>query len=841
MNIRRIIGILISFVMIFGLFASFVQAALPQRTTVEYEKAVDAFIQNTVPAEHAMGVDYKGLTKSEINELKEIVESATEDCSSTRDKAFAIYCLIERTVDYSYNCGDNQHCTDRDCPVYDIENASGTSALMAYHIYKSGFGVCEDYANLSSVLMKMADIPTILIADMDGAHAFNAFYDGNRWVYFDSTWANQYNLEKHFDMSVEYMHSIGSHRLHSLQSLDKDGILYDVWFSEERYCYISGSLSGYETMVISPGLYGIKFVEDTPVMPTHPDVEKVIIEDGVTQIPDNLFKGCTNLTTIVFPDTLDRIGSYSFEKCTSLKDFTVPDSVTTLGTAIIEYSGVEYLKIGSSISNCPGTSFLNTEKLKKVEISEGVEEICYGMFMYCNEIEEIHLPSTLKKIENTAFYGMEPIEKIYYNGTREDWKKVAGGTLNPGISSKNIVFLKEPEVPDKEEIEPDNKDDEKENTENKPQEEKPKPQKDKELTEKNYHLREVEMPKPNSSSQGQTKKGKLSNIKKKNTYKNQFSDVKNGHWYAEYIQTAFETGIINGKPDGTFAPNDEVSSAEVIKMAVLINYYYNGLGDEKSKFTPSNGEKWYDPYMAYASDVFFGGRTIVGNPQLPATRYFTALIFASCLPDAEYPQTVDVTSIPDVPAYDDYYPYVMQLYRAGILSGNDDKGTFAPDSNLTRSEAVAIVTRVIDSAKRKGYKEHVSSDVKGNVYTESDWIKITKVEYLDSDTKYAHTITETQCYNIGDKDVYHGMEYMAITGKISLKNNIPDGATVLQGSYVKMPNGLKYAGHNSDINLRNGTFEFSLVKLIPSGKYVYTNVLSVNGELCRVNIHFTVK
>lgn len=861
MDTKRIIGIIVSFVMLFGVFSTPIQAGLPQRTTVEYEKNVDGFIQTNVDPGHAMGIDYKGVTKSEINEFEEIVDFLTKDCSTARDKAFAIYNWIETTIDYNYGCEGYLHCAQRDCPINDIENSSGTSVLMAYHVYKSGLGVCEDYANLASVLMKMADIPTILIADMDGNHAFNAFYDGNRWVYFDSTWANQYNPEKHFDMTVEFMHSIGSHRLHSLQALDKDGVLYDVWFSEERYCYISGSISGYETLIVSPGLYGIKFVEDTPASPIHPDVEKLIIEEGVTEIPDNFFKGCVNLSNITFPDTLDRIGSYAFEKCTSLKEFTVPDSVTTLGTAIIEYSGVEYLKIGSSVSNCPGTSFINTEKLKKVVISEGVKEICYGMFMYCDAIEEIHIPSTLKKIRSTAFYGMDPIEKIYYNGTKEDWRKVEGDILNPGIPTRNIIFLKEPEIPEEEENAPDNKEDAEENTEEKPQE-SVKPSEN-EPDDKPVTPAVKPQPKPEEEKGDEGKKeqkenekelGKtLKNLKKRFNYKGNFKDVKNTAWYADYVKTAYEMGIINGSSDTSFSPDSTLTIYAVVKMASVINYYYNG-GKDENYFAAKKGQKWYEPYVDYAKDTFLGDYRI-GDGNMPAERMFVAYVFYNCLPSSEYPSIRYVENIPDVNKSSKYYKSISALYEAGVLTGNDSKGTFTPRSHIKRSETAAIMARVIDSSlrSREDLGKKPESAITGAVwyvpetteadrslYDESDWIKITKIEYEEPMGDYTHEITSLKCYDRKENKSIRG-DYVAIRCEIEIEPEIPANARVYAGGVVILEDGTRSYDYIYTIKVRDGYFELNLPADMKKGDYEYDNSISIDNGATNAKIYFTVK
>ncbi len=52
------------------------------------------------------------------------------------------------------------------------------------------------------------------------------------------------------------------------------------------------------------------------------------------------------------------------------------------------------------------------------------------------------------------------------------------------------------------------------------------------------------------------------------TYQNIFTDVDGGHWAAGQIQAAYEGGIVNGMGDGTFAPDAQVTYAQVIVMLV---------------------------------------------------------------------------------------------------------------------------------------------------------------------------------------------------------------------------------------------------------------------------------
>ena len=152
---KRIIGMALVLVMALSTSAPFAWA-LPQRTTLEYEKEVYEFIHDNVLPEHAMGLDYRNISKADAKELQDIVDSVTEGCTTVRDKAYEIYLCISQNVEYNYEELETAavtHCKERDCPILDISNTSGVSVAMAHHVYKYGFGICEDYANLSSVMM----------------------------------------------------------------------------------------------------------------------------------------------------------------------------------------------------------------------------------------------------------------------------------------------------------------------------------------------------------------------------------------------------------------------------------------------------------------------------------------------------------------------------------------------------------------------------------------------------------------------------------------------------------------------------------------------------------------
>lgn len=61
-----------------------------------------------------------------------------------------------------------------------------------------------------------------------------------------------------------------------------------------------------------------------------------------------------------------------------------------------------------------------------------------------------------------------------------------------------------------------------------------------------------------------------------NTYNNNFSDVSDSNWFSENVKTAYELGFMNGKSEGKFDPNGNVTVVEGITMATRLHAIYNG-------------------------------------------------------------------------------------------------------------------------------------------------------------------------------------------------------------------------------------------------------------------------
>ncbi len=169
-----------------------------------------------------------------------------------------------------------------------------------------------------------------------------------------------------------------------------------------------------------------------------------------------------------------------------------------------------------------------------------------------------------------------------------------------------------------------------------------------------------------------------------------FTDVNNGQWFTDNVKTAYELGLIKGVDTKLFGTESNMTLAEAITVACRLHSIYN---TGKENFVQTG--IWYTVYVDYAKE---NGIISSDYPDYnkPATRAQFAEIFCAALPGTAFKKinTVEDNAIPDVRTDDPYGRAVYLLYRAGVLTGNDEKGTFTPSASIRRCEVAAIISRV---------------------------------------------------------------------------------------------------------------------------------------------------
>jgi len=174
-----------------------------------------------------------------------------------------------------------------------------------------------------------------------------------------------------------------------------------------------------------------------------------------------------------------------------------------------------------------------------------------------------------------------------------------------------------------------------------------------------------------------------------------FTDVKEADWFYSDVAGAYQTGLVNGKTETEYKPNDNMTYAEAIKLAACMHQYV-----EDGEVSLKNGDPWYQTYVNYAKDNGIISKDYNYNDNASRSGYME--IFANCmeLPEINY---IEEGSIPDVKSTAAFAPAVYKLYRAGILTGVDADHNCNPYDNIKRSEVAAILTRMMDEDARKEF------------------------------------------------------------------------------------------------------------------------------------------
>ena len=133
----------------------------------------------------------------------------------------------------------------------------------------------------------------------------------------------------------------------------------------------------------------------------------------VTSISREAFRDCTNLKSIVFPNSVTTIGECAFEECSGLTSVTIPDSVTTIGElAFYKCSNLIGVTIPDSVPTIERCTFTGCSSLTNVTIGDSVTKIGKEAFFGCANLKNIIIPDSVISIGYLAFDGCDSLTSV---------------------------------------------------------------------------------------------------------------------------------------------------------------------------------------------------------------------------------------------------------------------------------------------------------------------------------------------------------------------------------------------------------------------------------------------
>ena len=209
------------------------------------------------------------------------------------------------------------------------------------------------------------------------------------------------------------------------------------------------TLSG-DTLTItgSGAMYNYPEDEMAPWYAYRREISRVLLPEGLTNIGDLAFYGCSALEFVSMPDSVTEVGWYAFSGCTSMTMLDLSSSLKTIRDgAFKECTALPAVRLPKSLTDIGYQAFYRCESLTDITIPASVKSLghsafsfCYnliraeiqapitsltvGSFYGCSRLTTVILPATLKNVEEYAFYDCDGLINVVYPGSAGDREEI---------------------------------------------------------------------------------------------------------------------------------------------------------------------------------------------------------------------------------------------------------------------------------------------------------------------------------------------------------------------------------------------------------------------------------
>ena len=181
------------------------------------------------------------------------------------------------------------------------------------------------------------------------------------------------------------------------------------------------------------------------------------------------------------------------------------------------------------------------------------------------------------------------------------------------------------------------------------------------------------------------------------TYDTNFSDLGDAAWAESSVKYLASKGIISGKGDGRFYPNDTVTREEFVKIIVEAFKIYSNTATVE--FEDVDSGRWSYGYIAsaYRAGIIAGNSDTTFNPAGEMTRQDMAVIMYRVANLVGLGlNSADVTFADGADIADYAKEAVGALCSAGIINGTGDN-CFSPLETVTRAQAAKIAYELMNA------------------------------------------------------------------------------------------------------------------------------------------------
>lgn len=145
------------------------------------------------------------------------------------------------------------------------------------------------------------------------------------------------------------------------------------------------------------------------------ELTSVTIPSNLKYLDTGAFSRCSKLTSIALPNTLISIGGGAFADCMGFKEFTIPEGVLTIGDSAFISCQFTSVSIPDSVTYIGQCAFHSCSKLKSLTIPKGVHTIDRAAFTDCTALKSLTFKGC-RVIGLSAFSGCTSLKKLTISG-----------------------------------------------------------------------------------------------------------------------------------------------------------------------------------------------------------------------------------------------------------------------------------------------------------------------------------------------------------------------------------------------------------------------------------------
>lgn len=164
-------------------------------------------------------------------------------------------------------------------------------------------------------------------------------------------------------------------------------------------------------------------------------IQKVVVEAGVTHLGDYAFMYCSNLKEIELSEGLVSMGRNLFWN-TAITEMELPSTLEYIGFDTYGCSSIQHLEI-SADTQLYGYTFYNCEDLLYVRLEDGFESIPYCMFIDCPNLSWVEMPDTVTYINYSAFSECSSLSNIHFS---QNLQSIGNGAFYKCSNLKYVII-----------------------------------------------------------------------------------------------------------------------------------------------------------------------------------------------------------------------------------------------------------------------------------------------------------------------------------------------------------------------------------------------------------------